>query len=181
MSATKDYSVRLMCPYGDGDQWVLLQNRSEALAQVLEMAWDFECPAHGVQHEFPVSGMEKLVARPRLGALDPESTATRLRPRPKELRYRKQLRVRVRGRDRNGNRFTQTAFSINISRSGACLHGIGFVSPGATVELRRFLRSALFRVVWTGQRGTPLENEMGICCLNPAGNFWGLREHVRSR
>ncbi|MBI2817683.1 MAG: hypothetical protein HYX72_12160 [Acidobacteria bacterium] len=173
MNNSKDYNVRLICPHGDGDQWVLLQNRAEALTEVLETAWDFECPAHGVQREFPLAAIEQIPQPLSDPAAHPKS-AESSKKRPKELRHRREVRVRVRGRDRYGNVFTQTAFSVNISRSGARLHGIGSVTPGQTVEVRRFLRNARFSVIWTGQRGTPLENEMGICCLNPNKNFWGL-------
>lgn len=182
MNKSKDYSVRVMCPHGDGDQWVLLQNRPEALAEVLETAWDFECPLHGVQREFPLTAMEQAKrVRPKLVSGNHLTPAEWSKKRAKELRHRKEIRVRVKGLDRHGNRFTQTAFSVNISRSGARLHGIGFVSAGATVEVSRFLRSARFRVVWAGQHGTPLENQMGICCLEPNKNFWGLPEPVKKR
>src|SRR5260370_4299682 len=54
-----DYIVRLKCPYGDRDQFLMLENRKENLNQILEMAWDFECPTHGVQREIPVEGSQK--------------------------------------------------------------------------------------------------------------------------
>ncbi len=176
----KNYAVRVMCPHGDGDQWILLQDREETLKQVLDTPWDFECPVHGVQREFPLTATEKA-AQPRVTAeancLQPEQ---RPRRRAKEPRLVKQMRVTVRGSDRNGNRFTQTATSINISRSGGRLHGVGFLTAsGAIIEVKRFLRKARFRVIWAGPAGTPQANEIGIYCLEPSKNFWGLPQNAR--
>ena len=55
---SKDFIIRLHCPYGDDDCTVLLENRAESLAQILGRSWDFECPVHGVQREIPISGTE---------------------------------------------------------------------------------------------------------------------------
>lgn len=93
---------------------------------------------------------------------------------PKEPRLLKQLRVRVRGTDRNGSRFVQTAETVNISRHGARLYGVGYLTqPGGTLEVTRGWRSARFRVVWTGQPGTCEANHVGVCALEPQKNLWG--------
>jgi len=54
----KDFTVRLRCPYGDQDQLLVLQDREEALTQILETPLDFDCPVHGVQREIPVEASE---------------------------------------------------------------------------------------------------------------------------
>ena len=55
----KNYAVRLRCPYRDEDSWVVLQNRTETLDEVLRTPWDFECSLHGVQREIPLEATEK--------------------------------------------------------------------------------------------------------------------------
>src|SRR5260370_20830743 len=58
-SVSKNYAVRLRCPYGDNESWVILDNRSESLEQILLAPWDFECELHGAQREFPIEATEK--------------------------------------------------------------------------------------------------------------------------
>ncbi len=55
----KNYAVLLRCPHQDEDTWVVLQDRSETLEQVLAAPWDFECYVHGVQREIPVAANDK--------------------------------------------------------------------------------------------------------------------------
>ena len=83
----------------------------------------------------------------------------------------------MRGTDLNGNQFRQSAQSLDVSRSGGRLDGVGRLTwPGTTVEVRRGWRKALFRVVWTGRKGTPQASHIGICCLEPGKNLWGISE-----
>jgi len=58
-SVSKNYAVRLRCPYGDDEGWVILDNRSESLEQILQAPWDFECELHSAQREFPIEATEK--------------------------------------------------------------------------------------------------------------------------
>lgn len=269
----KDYAVRLKCPYGDQDQWVILQNREEGLEQILDTPWDFECPLHGVQREIPVEASGKglplsqrgkplerseVKVQPRSskrislhvpllvygwareegafheetstllvnasGGLIPLTTKVQLgdtiflinkdtqqeqecrvayvgpevggkrrvgaafkcaapsywRTNRREYRIAKALRVKVRGLDRKGNPFVQNAHAIDLSRNGARLEGVGYLTwPGETIEVRRRWRWARFRVVWVGQIGTPQANQVGIICLEPSKNIWGMPETTR--
>ncbi|MGH9728050.1 MAG: hypothetical protein ACRD4V_05595 [Candidatus Acidiferrales bacterium] len=85
----------------------------------------------------------------------------------------KQIRISVEGIDANGNPFKQRVQTINISRSGArvdgpcCLRG-----PGEMVVVKRRWKKAKFRVVWTGQIGTPEAYQIGICLLEPEKKVW---------
>jgi hypothetical protein len=271
----KDFLVRLRCPYGDEDRTVLLQDRDETLAQVLERSWDFECPVHGVQREVPMAGKEKgraVAARPRAGApgkalgdLPPreqakprssprisihipvmvygwsqheisfhESTTTLLvnasgglvtlaakvgvgdtlfvvnqttreeqecrvayvgpefegklrigfafkRQAPsfwkidrREVRVSKPVKVLVRGADRGGHKYSQTAMAMDISKNGARLDGIGFLTwPGEIIEVKRGWKSARFRVIWVGDAG-PRADQAGVFLLDTGKNIWGL-------
>jgi len=56
---SKNYAVRLRCPYGDDESWVILDNRSESVEQILQTPWDFACELHGAQREFPIEATEK--------------------------------------------------------------------------------------------------------------------------
>ena len=181
----KNYTVRLMCPYGDGEQYITLQNREEPLKRVLETSCDFECPTHGVQREFPLDAREKVPVPPPK-QIPPMHTSRRVPEKKfkiqKEPRFPKQIRVWVEGRDHNGNPFKQSAYSVDISRSGARLHGVGLrISAGSAIELQRLWRSARFRVVWAGRAGTPQANELGLSCLEPTKNFWALPQAAGRR
>jgi len=94
------------------------------------------------------------------------------RPQPRVPRA---LRVWIRGVDRNGNPFVQSAYTVDISRAGARVDGVGWLTaPGETIEVKRHWQKARFRVVWIGQIGTPQANQIGICCLEPSRDFWGV-------
>jgi hypothetical protein len=267
---SKDFVIRLRCPYGDEDRTVLLQGRSESLAQILETSWDFECPLHGVQRELPLSGSEKarIGAAPRLRRIE---TVTEAPPQPKprssprisiripvmaygwanneisfhedtttllvnasggligltakvsvgdtifvvnkatqaelecrvayvgpeyegklrigfafkrqapsfwridrrEVRISKAIKVTVHGKDRTGQKFSQTAMAVDISRHGARLDGIGFLTwPGEIIEVKRGWRSARFRVIWVGERAQA--GQAGVFSLDPGKNIWGV-------
>ncbi|HWP85424.1 MAG TPA: hypothetical protein VNN17_09555 [Terriglobia bacterium] len=196
--SAKNYAIRLKCPLveahgalpgrrADDDQWVVLHQRQETLQQVLETAWDFTCPVHGAQREYPLEAREADAALEfqlvrnglggRAGLLGiqlPETGKTTVKSR-RERRTPEAVRVWVQGVDRNGNRFRQTAVSLDISRHGARLDGLGLITyPGSTIEVRRLWRKARFRVVWTGKRGTPQANQIGIRCLEPGKNVWNI-------
>jgi len=271
---SKDFLIRLRCPYGDDDRTVLLRNRDESLAQVLDTAWDFECPVHGVQREIPLSGTEKgqdrrsrlrahsaatSVAQPPAEQAKPrssprisfhipimaygwsqqeisfhENTTTLLvnasgglitlktkvsvgdtifvvnqsthaeqecrvayvgpefegKPRVgfafkrqtpsfwkidrREVRISKAVRVWVSGRDRNGRKFSQSAIAVDISKNGAKLDGIGYLTwPGEVIEVKRGWKTARFRVIWVGDRGLQ-SGEAGIHLLDTGKNIWGV-------
>ena len=79
---SKNYAVRLRCPYGDDESWVILDNRDESLDQILATPWDFECELHGAQREFPIAATEKdstVDDEPRLKSPPPSAQAKRHR------------------------------------------------------------------------------------------------------
>jgi hypothetical protein len=92
-----------------------------------------------------------------------------------ESRISKKIRVNVLGVDRNGHRFVQNTYAVDISRHGACLEGIGYLTwPGETIRVKRHLRSAHFRVVWIGEMGSPQAGQAGVLALEPNKNIWGV-------
>jgi hypothetical protein len=91
----------------------------------------------------------------------------------REVRISKAMRVWVRGRDRRGQKFSQSAMAVDISKHGARLDGIGFLTwPGETIEVKRGWRAARFRVIWVGDREQA--GQAGIYSLEPDKNIWGV-------
>lgn len=197
IATSKNYAIRLKCLHhqastadnrwegGDEDQWLILQDRQETLQQVLETSWDFTCPLHGAQREYPLeakqvhSDVKIRFAEPFSKALTTkygnQGTEKSKHKSRREHRWQKSLRVWVLGLDLNGNQFLQSSRTIDISRNGARLDGIGWLTlPGTTIEVRHHWRKALFRVVWAGMHGTPQANQIGIVCLQPGANFWNI-------
>lgn len=269
-AVSKDFIIRLRCPYGDDDRTLLLQDRPESLSQILETSWDFECPVHGVQREIPLSGTEKVRvggsrsrrvalpstireeakprSSPRISIHIPvmaygwsheeisfhEDTTTLLvnasgglitlkanvkvgdamfvvnqstqgeqecrvayvgpefegklrvgfafkRQAPsfwkldrREVRISKPIKVWVRGKDRTGQKYSQSAVAMDISKNGARLDGVGFLTwPGELVEIKRGWKTARFRVIWVGDMG-PRSGQAGVFLLDTGKNIWGV-------
>jgi hypothetical protein len=93
----------------------------------------------------------------------------------KKPRVPKTLRVLVKGTDSKGHPFVQTAYTVDLSKDGARLDGVGFLTaPGQTIEVRRRWRKARFRVVWIGQIGTAESNQVGLYGLDADKNIWRI-------
>ncbi len=93
----------------------------------------------------------------------------------KKPRIPKTFRVLVKGTDSKGHNFAQTAYTIDLSKEGARLDGVGFLTaPGQTIEVRRRWRKARFRVVWIGQVGTAESNQVGLYGLDADKNIWRI-------
>ena len=91
----------------------------------------------------------------------------------KTPRIPKTLRVVVKGGDAKGNYFVQSAYTVDLSQEGARLDGVGLLTaPGQIIEIRRLWRKAKFRVVWTGQVGTPESNQVGVFRLQSDKDIW---------
>jgi hypothetical protein len=93
-----------------------------------------------------------------------------------DVRIHRVMKVKVSGTDTSGNRFRQTASTINISRSGARLDGVPTVDRSQPFELSRgWFKRARFRVVWSGAPGTIESSQVGVRCLDPnSSGFWGI-------
>jgi hypothetical protein len=182
---SRDFSILLKCPHDNQDEWILLRDRSEPLAVILGTRWPFDCPIHGVQMEYPVIANEGTIHQsPRDLRLRDESFAdlagflakpVQGKPGRVERRFPQARRVWVRGVDALGNPFSQSTYSVNISRAGARLQGLGFLAGvGVEIELKRNWKRAVYQVVWMGQPGSSLANQVGVVCLQPNKNVWGL-------
>ena len=176
-SVRRDYAVRMKCPHGGEDQWVLLRGREESSQQIQGTLWDFPCPIHGPQRELPLEVRETLDWSPPDADRNARLVDEEIRiKRQKESRSQQAVRVWVYGTDPSGNPFSQTAYSVDVSRSGARLEGVGFLTaPDMTIEIKRGWKKARFRVVWVGEAGTNRAGQVGVMCLEPDKNIWGIR------
>ena len=96
-------------------------------------------------------------------------------PQRYDPRVTTSIKVKVRGTDRRGQRFEQTASTVNVSRTGARLDGIGCLEGSQVIEVHRgWFRKASFRVVWAGNPGTPEAGQAGLRLLENEAGFWGL-------
>ena len=78
------------------------------------------------------------------------------------------MAVTVSGVDGDGNRFVQTAYTSEISRSGARLEGIGTLTRiGAKINVKDRGKQAQFCVVWMREAGTSEPSQIGIRSLDP--------------
>lgn len=91
----------------------------------------------------------------------------------KQPRTPKSLKVVVKGTDSKGNRFVQSAYTVDLSQDGARLDGVGFLTtPGQTIEVRRLWRKKHFRVVWIGPVGTSESNQVGVFAVESEKDIW---------
>ena len=76
--------------------------------------------------------------------------------------------VRVSGIDYNGNPFSQTAQTVDVSRTGARLGGVRCLrGPGEMVTIESGAHSARFLVVWIGQPGSSEYGIFSVKALQP--------------
>ncbi|MGE5111601.1 MAG: PilZ domain-containing protein [Acidobacteriaceae bacterium] len=76
--------------------------------------------------------------------------------------------VRVSGIDAYGNAFSQTAQTIDVSRTGARLSGVRCLhSVGEMITIECGPNSARFMVVWIGQPGSSEDGLFGVKALQP--------------
>ena len=178
----KNYLVRMKCPHGAETTWILLRRREESEWQVLNAAWDFPCHRHGLQREFPIQvheAPEGFQSQSWLEAFIPvdlsQVETENRKQRKNEIRTPQAIKVWVSGMDLSGNPFLQSAYSLEISKSGARLHGIGFVtSPEKRIHIKRGWKKALFCVMWVGEPGSYQADQVGVRCLEPGKDIWGL-------
>ena len=171
----KDFVIRLKCPYGDEETWVVLQGREESLNQVLVSRWDFECSVHGAQREIPLEGSEKLTSFASRPSSE-ESTAasgavSKLRSGP---RISLPVPVTVYGCCKYEGSFQEETTTILVNATG------GLVVLAAKVELgdtffivnKTTQEERECRVVYVAE----LEEKarVGFALNQPAPGFWRI-------
>lgn len=150
---TKNYAVRLRCPYRDEDTWVILQNREETLEEILRIPWDFECPVHGVQREIPIEAREKEGTGSRGSKAEIADQRTKRREQRSSKRASLQLQVVVYGWVKNQGAFHEETQTLLVNGSGALI----------TLSARVEVGEALFLV----NKSTREEQECRVAYVQP--------------
>jgi hypothetical protein len=73
------------------------------------------------------------------------------------------LTVRIWGLDRNGKVFSQNVKTVDITATGARLHGVtALVDPGFVIGLECDGLKSRFIVAWVGEEGSSREGQIGL-------------------
>jgi hypothetical protein len=182
---SKNYLVRLRCPYGDDESWVVLENRSEALEEILKTPWDFECQIHGAQREFPIEGREQGEGG---GIVIPSGSVSgaggAISGSPLNTANAASIARRESG---DAARFERSiaADAPNYARPGAIVTAAaGSISPGPEVRKRASERRALHVPVlirgWSDAHGGPFREESFTMVVNTAGALVTLATRVEA-
>jgi len=95
----------------------------------------------------------------------------RLKRREKRTKAELPVHIRRSATDQK----SQLAHTVDISNSGARLAGLEEpLSLGEIIEIDCDRRNAVFQVVWSGSPGQATEGQVGVACLTPEANIWGL-------
>jgi hypothetical protein len=94
--------------------------------------------------------------------------------RRREDRVAISLPVRVWGMDANHRPFTQTATTLDLTRTGVRLGGLAaLLASGEVVGVQHGGEKARFRVVWVGRKGSSQHGQAGLTCVEPGKYIWG--------
>lgn len=175
---SKDYAVRLRCPYRDENSWIILQNREESRDQVLQTPWDFECSLHGVQKSMPLEVIEKGV-RSATATQSTGGQKSKLRADQRSSR-RASLRIPVvvYGWAKNQGPFHEQTFTELVNASGGLVTLGVNVQPGESLFVvnknTREEQECRVAYVQTQAEG---KTKVGLAFKQPVPGFW--RTNVR--
>ncbi len=83
------------------------------------------------------------------------------------------LPVLLAGTEVSGHPLDQEVMTINISRRGALLKGVGgTLRLGDQVSLARLHKKEQFLLAWVGGKGTTEEGQIGVSAVDPNTSFW---------
>jgi hypothetical protein len=75
----------------------------------------------------------------------------------------------------DGNQNMALAHTLDANNLGARLGGVHVtLTKGQVITVQYQHRRCTFRVVWVGERGTPTATQVGLECLDPSKNIWGV-------
>ena len=183
----KDFIIRVRCPYGDEDRKVLLRNRDESLAQVLDTPWDFECPVHGAQREIPLSGSEIAqlgASRPRARSVAPVAESPSL---PSQAKPRSSPRISIRipvlayGWSHDEISFHENTTTLLVNASGGLITLQAKVAVGDTIFIVNQTSQAELECR-VAHIGAEFEGKLrvGFAFKRQSPSFWKLeRREVR--
>lgn len=90
-----------------------------------------------------------------------------------ETRLNQNIPVRLWGIDADGKPFNEELTTSDISLTGAKLAGVkAKLRQGDIVGMQSGSGKARFRVTWAGEKGTPLEGQISVCCVEPGKCIW---------
>src|SRR5687767_13263866 len=93
--------------------------------------------------------------------------------RVREKRVPRKVPVRHFGMDATGHPFTDNAFTVDISSSGACLEGVWrAVRVGDVVGVQCGNMKARFKIAWVGQPNTPKHGRVGLINMERGKVIW---------
>jgi len=94
--------------------------------------------------------------------------------RRQHKRYRIALPVNITGIDGSGNRFAQSATTVDIGFNGAQLRGVRCLrSVGDAVEIQYKGKRARYRVAWIGVPGSDVDGHVGLRAVEAENNLFG--------
>lgn len=83
--------------------------------------------------------------------------------------------VRLHITEADGNQRTVLATTLDANKLGAKLGGVCIpLTKGQVVTVQYQHRRCQFRIAWVGVRGTPTASQVGLECLDPGKNIWGV-------
>jgi len=130
----------------------------------------------GTEKQVRVASVERYTEREsRVGLAFLQPLPGFWRRARKKPRVPKALRVVVKGKDAQGRAFKQSAFTVDVSKDGARLDGVGLLttsgqnSPGPPP-----LAQSQFPRGLVGQIGTAESNQVGLYALNAGKNIWNI-------
>jgi hypothetical protein len=98
-------------------------------------------------------------------------------PTRKDQRISAVIPVRLTSINEEGEPVSCLAHTLNVSRRGARLAGVGVnFRLGTVVKVHRGRAMANFRVIWVGSKDPKSVHQVGIECLEVVSNFWGLEQ-----
>ncbi len=93
----------------------------------------------------------------------------------REPRTEVRLPVRIFGTDANGRAFSESVFTLDVSREGARLGGVqAQIKIGEIVGLTHGQNKGRFSVKWIGQPGSPPQGQLGLQNISPQKPLWDL-------
>jgi len=173
LSVAKDYGIRLKCPYGDEDRWVLLEDRDENLQQVLTTPWDFECSVHGVQREIPLEASVDGLPPGELPRKEPTARGTRAIARRLSKRLPLHVPVAVYASPKDESTFLEGTSTLLVNAGGGLVALTKEVELGETVVLvnKATGEQQACRVAYIGPK-VEGKIRVGIAFLHSAPDFW---------
>jgi PilZ domain len=94
----------------------------------------------------------------------------------KESRVPAVVPVRIYGMDAEGKPFGENVATLNISRHGVMLSKVETnLNLGDVIGVQKGVYKAKFRVRWLGKKGSSSQGQVGLECMEPTRNIFGMQ------